>query len=268
MLFGNTALGYTAKDLNKPSNKTAIGSFYKQYLGRQADAGGIAHYQSLMNKGASLSSIQNSIRGSQEARDRYSEGIKQASQQALGRNMGTSGVESFTNAVASGQGSLAQAVDSIYGSREGQQYATDQSNKAAMELIAAERAFTAEQNAAGLAAQAAQQASEQRFQREQQEKQAQLQLEAEARQTALQREAEVRQAERLKEMEIGQRTQAANTARAGLQSQFQISSGSKSNKTAGTQGFKRRKLQVNPATYNAVSSSSPSSTSKPGVLNV
>ena len=83
-----------------------------------------------------------------------------------------------------------------------------------------------------------------------------------------QREAEQRQMERLKQMEIGQRTQAANTARAGLESKFQISSGSKSPKTAGTQGFKRRQLQVNPTAYKAIAAGSAQQAQLPGVINV
>ena len=83
-----------------------------------------------------------------------------------------------------------------------------------------------------------------------------------------QREAERQQIERLRQMEIGQRTQAANTARAGLESKFQISSSSKSPQTAGTQGFKRRKLQVNPAAYNAISSGTAAPAPTSGVLNV
>ena len=83
-----------------------------------------------------------------------------------------------------------------------------------------------------------------------------------------QREAEQREMERLKQMEIGQRTQAANTARAGFQSKFQIGSSSKSPQTAGTQGFKRRQLQVNPTAYKALSSGASSPATSPGVLNV
>ena len=93
-----------------------------------------------------------------------------------------------------------------------------------------------------------------------------------ARQEQLQIEAENRQVERLKQMEIGARTQAANVSRAGLQSAFQIKSQSKSPKTAGTQGFKRRKLQVNPAAYSSVASGSAANTSaqtkSSGVINV
>ena len=126
MLFGNTALGYTAKDFNKPSNKTAIESFYKQHLGRTADAGGVAHYQSLLNKGASLSSIQNSIRNSTEAKSRNNTGIQSAAKEALGRTLGTSGSSYFNNAVSSGTGSLAQAREAIYNSPEAQRYAAKQ----------------------------------------------------------------------------------------------------------------------------------------------
>jgi hypothetical protein len=89
-----------------------------------------------------------------------------------------------------------------------------------------------------------------------------------ARQEQLQLEAEARQAERLRQMEIGARTQAANKARAGLQSSLQIKSQSKAPGTGGTQGFKRRKLQVNPTAYSAVAAGAPTTSTAPGVLNV
>jgi len=89
-----------------------------------------------------------------------------------------------------------------------------------------------------------------------------------ARQEQLQLEAEARQAERLRQMEISARTQAANKARAGLQSSLQIKSQSKAPGTGGTQGFKRRKLQVNPTTYSAIASGVPTTSTTPGVLNV
>jgi len=95
----------------------------------------------------------------------------------------------------------------------------------------------------------------------------QRQQEAEQRQIATQLEAEQRQKDRLKQMEIGQRTQAANVARAGLESKFQISSSSKLPKTSGTQGFKRRQLQVNPTAYKALASGSSKQASSSGVLN-
>ncbi len=94
------------------------------------------------------------------------------------------------------------------------------------------------------------------------------QYDAQQAELARQREAERQQIERLKQMEIGQRTQAANTARAGLESKFQISSGSKSPQTAGTQGFKRRKLQVNPTAYKSIAAGSAQQAPLPGVINV
>ena len=93
-----------------------------------------------------------------------------------------------------------------------------------------------------------------------------------ARQEQMQRQAEEAQAERLKQMEIGARTQAANIARSGLQSSLEIKSQSKSSRTAGTQGFKRRKLQVNPASYGSVAAGAAANatgkTKSSGVLNV
>jgi len=86
-----------------------------------------------------------------------------------------------------------------------------------------------------------------------------------ARQEELQRQAEAAQVERLRQMEISARTQAANTARAGLESKFQIKSQSNAAGTGGTQGFKRRKLQVNPSVYSSVSAGK---STLPGVLNV
>jgi len=92
-----------------------------------------------------------------------------------------------------------------------------------------------------------------------------------ARQEQMQRQAEAAQAERLRQMEIGARAQAANVARSGLQSALEIKSQSKS-RTAGTQGFRRRKLQVNPATYGSVAAgaaaNTASQTKSSGVLNV
>lgn len=88
------------------------------------------------------------------------------------------------------------------------------------------------------------------------------------RQEQLRREAEARQVERLKQMEIGARTEAANKARADLQSKFQISSASKSPQTSGTQAFKRRQLQVNPMTYNALTAGIQNQGTLPGVINV
>jgi hypothetical protein len=79
-----------------------------------------------------------------------------------------------------------------------------------------------------------------------------------------QQRQEQAQAERLKQMEISERVKAANAARAGMESQFQIKSASKSPKTSGTQGFKRRQLQINPTSYNAISAGA-----QPlGVINV
>lgn len=93
-----------------------------------------------------------------------------------------------------------------------------------------------------------------------------------ARQEQMQRQAEAAQAERLRQMEIGARAQAANVARSGLQSALEIKSQSKSSRTAGTQGFRRRKLQVNPATYGSVAAgaaaNTASKTKSSGVLNV
>lgn len=88
------------------------------------------------------------------------------------------------------------------------------------------------------------------------------------KQEQMQREAEARQSERLRQMEISARTEAANKARAGLQSKFQISSSSKSPETAGTQGFKRRQMQVNPTAYNALAAGALKQTTLPGVINV
>jgi len=83
----------------------------------------------------------------------------------------------------------------------------------------------------------------------------------------LQREAEAREVERLKQMEISKRVQAANAARAGMQSSLQIKSGSKEPSTSGTQGFKRRKLQVNPNVYSALIPVGQQQTTLPGVIN-
>ncbi len=79
-----------------------------------------------------------------------------------------------------------------------------------------------------------------------------------------QQQQERAQAARLKQLEISERVKAANTARSNMQSQFQIKSSSKSPNTSGTQGFKRRQMQINPTSYNAISAGA-----QPlGVINV
>ena len=76
------------------------------------------------------------------------------------------------------------------------------------------------------------------------------------------------QAEKLKQLEISERVKAANTARSNMRSQFQIKSSSKSPETSGTQGFRRRNLQVNPSAYSSLASGAAKQSTLPGVLNI
>lgn len=101
----------------------SIQSYYDRYLGRSADAGGLAFYQKQLDSGSSMADIQQAIRGSTEARNRYTSNIQRTAQTALGRNLGTSGNNFFTDAVASGQGSLTQAMNDIMSSPEAKEYA-------------------------------------------------------------------------------------------------------------------------------------------------
>ena len=112
-------------------------------------------------------------------------------------------------------------------------------------------------------AEAAQAARQAELERQQRAREAEIR-----RQEQLQREAEARQAERLRQMEISARTEAANKARAGLQSSMQIRSQSNASGTSGTQGFRRRKLQVNPTAYSAVATGAPTTSTSSGVINV
>ena len=52
---------------------------------------------------------------------------------------------------------------------------------------------------------------------------------------------------------LGQRTSLLNLARSGQMGALQIGGASETPRTGGTQGFKRRKLQINPVTANALS---------------
>lgn len=52
---------------------------------------------------------------------------------------------------------------------------------------------------------------------------------------------------------LGQRTSLLNQARSGQMGALQIGGASETPRTGGTQGFKRRKLQINPVTANALS---------------
>jgi hypothetical protein len=55
------------------------------------------------------------------------------------------------------------------------------------------------------------------------------------------------------ELALGQRTSLLNQARSGQLGALQIGGAAETPRTGGTQGFKRRKLQVNPVTANALS---------------
>ena len=59
------------------------------------------------------------------------------------------------------------------------------------------------------------------------------------------------QKRRADELATGQRTYQQNQARSGQLGALQIGGGSQTPRTGGTQGFKRRKLQINPVTANA-----------------
>ena len=60
------------------------------------------------------------------------------------------------------------------------------------------------------------------------------------------------QTKRADELATGQRTYQQNQARSGQLGALQIGGGSQTPRTGGTQGFKRRKLQINPVTANAL----------------
>lgn len=61
------------------------------------------------------------------------------------------------------------------------------------------------------------------------------------------------QQRRSDELAAGQRTYQQNQARSGQLGALQIGGAAETPRTGGTQGFKRRKLQINPATANALS---------------
>ena len=72
------------------------------------------------------------------------------------------------------------------------------------------------------------------------------------------------------ELALGQRTSLLNQARSGQMGALQIGGASQTPRTGGTQGFKRRKLQINPVTANALSGilGGTSAATQTNVLNV
>ena len=72
------------------------------------------------------------------------------------------------------------------------------------------------------------------------------------------------------ELALGQRTSLLNQARSGQMGALQIGGASETPRTGGTQGFKRRKLQINPVTANALSGilGGTSAATQTNVLNV
>jgi hypothetical protein len=78
------------------------------------------------------------------------------------------------------------------------------------------------------------------------------------------------QQRRSNELAAGQRTYQQNQARSGQMGALQIGGASQTPRTGGTQGFKRRKLQINPVTANALSGilGTAKAATNPNVLNV
>ena len=87
--------------------------------------------------------------------------------------------------------------------------------------------------------------------------------EMQRQQTAYLNDLQIQQNQRLDQMAaeqkaaaealaLGQRTYQQNQARAGQLGALQIAGSSETPRTGGTQGFKRRKLQINPVTANAL----------------
>lgn len=66
------------------------------------------------------------------------------------------------------------------------------------------------------------------------------------------RDQEKRNEEQLKQLQIGQSTFQQNQARSNRMGALQIAGASQTPRTGGTQGFKRRPLQINPVTANAL----------------
>mgnify|MGYP003656991182 CR=1 FL=1 len=66
------------------------------------------------------------------------------------------------------------------------------------------------------------------------------------------RDQESKNAEQLNQLTISQNTFQRNQSRAGMSAALQIGGASQTPRSGGTQGFKRRQLQINPATSNAL----------------
>jgi len=79
-----------------------------------------------------------------------------------------------------------------------------------------------------------------------------------------QAELEEKYNEQLKQLQISQQTMQQNAARSGAMGSLQIAGAAQDRRSGGTQGFKRRKLQINPVTSNALSSNATST----NILNV
>lgn len=71
-------------------------------------------------------------------------------------------------------------------------------------------------------------------------------------QNAYLQQLQIQQKRRSDELAAGQRTYQLNQARSGQTGALQIGGSGQTPRTSGTQGFKRRKLQINPVTANAL----------------
>ena len=78
--------------------------------------------------------------------------------------------------------------------------------------------------------------------------------EMQQKQNAYLKQLQIQQKSRADELEANQLTYHINQARSGKTGALHIGGSNKTPRTSGTQGFKRRKLQINPVTANALSS--------------
>jgi hypothetical protein len=104
----------------------SISSYFQQYLGRKPDEGGLKFYRDQLTAGASMADIQRTIRTSTEAKDHNRAAIQKQAQQSFGKSIDVGGQSYFNDAVSSGTGSLAQALNAIATSPQAQSYAARQ----------------------------------------------------------------------------------------------------------------------------------------------
>ena len=106
---------------NTTADRKTLTNFYKEYLGRDPDEGGLAYYQTLLGSGTPMDTVRLQIKDTEEGRAYSTNALQAVAQKSIGRPLEPAGLASFVNAIAAGA-SLGDAAIAIATSPEAKIY--------------------------------------------------------------------------------------------------------------------------------------------------